>query len=103
MFRWKPDTIDMRLKVRWKKTIICTPCAKTKNVCQTCLFDLELALPVQIRDTLMEKGKDAFLPEKLQHLLPAAPTGAGGDVAALGVKGNLKMLQNDMKSGRWDL
>ena len=35
---------------RYKSTIICQTCCKVKNVCQTCLFDLEFGLPVQVRD-----------------------------------------------------
>ncbi|KAG0196508.1 RNA binding motif protein 22, partial [Mortierella sp. NVP41] len=30
---------------------ICQACSKVKNVCQTCLFDLEFGLPVQVRET----------------------------------------------------
>ena len=36
--------------MRFKKTEICQICAKLKNVCQTCLLDLEYGLPIQVRD-----------------------------------------------------
>ena len=36
--------------MRFKKTEICQTCAKLKNVCQTCLLDLEYGLPIQVRD-----------------------------------------------------
>ena len=49
VFRWKPGS-----KSRFKKTEICQTCAKVKNVCQTCLFDLEFGLPVEIRDKFLE-------------------------------------------------
>lgn len=45
VFRWSPDS-----KSRFKKTEICQTCAKVKNVCQTCIFDLEYGLPVEVRD-----------------------------------------------------
>ncbi|XP_062523411.1 pre-mRNA-splicing factor RBM22-like [Corticium candelabrum] len=48
VFRWCPGP-----KARYKKTEICQTCAKIKNVCQTCLLDLEYGLPVQVRDTAM--------------------------------------------------
>ncbi|SBT81151.1 pre-mRNA-splicing factor RBM22, putative [Plasmodium malariae] len=48
-FRWKPGE-----KARYKQTVICNMCAKVKNVCQTCLFDLEYNLPVQVRDKFLE-------------------------------------------------
>jgi hypothetical protein len=35
VFRWNPGS-----GARFKKTEICTTCAKIKNVCQTCLLDL---------------------------------------------------------------
>jgi pre-mRNA-splicing factor RBM22/SLT11 len=36
VFRWQPGT-----KGHFKKTEICQTCCKLKNVCQTCLLDLE--------------------------------------------------------------
>jgi len=45
VFRWQPGG-----HARYKKTEICQTCAKVKNVCQTCLLDLEFGLPVQVRD-----------------------------------------------------
>lgn len=50
IFRWKAGT-----KGRYKATVICQQCAKMKNVCQTCLFDLEFGLPVQVRDKYLEE------------------------------------------------
>ena len=45
IFRWKAGT-----QGRYKATVVCQSCAKVKNVCQTCLFDLEYGLPVQVGD-----------------------------------------------------
>ena len=50
VFTWKPDTNS-----RFKKTEICPACAKLKNVCQTCLFDLQFGLPVELRDKYLKK------------------------------------------------
>jgi hypothetical protein len=36
-----------------KSTVVCQTCAKIKNICQTCLLDLEFGLPVQARDTAL--------------------------------------------------
>ena len=46
VFRWCPGA-----KMRFKKTEVCQTCAKLKNVCQTCLLDLQYGLPVQVRIT----------------------------------------------------
>lgn len=46
-FRWQPGR-----HARYKSTIICRMCAKIKNVCQVCLFDLKYGLPVEVRDKL---------------------------------------------------
>nr|NP_001071914.1 zinc finger protein [Ciona intestinalis]BAE93304.1 zinc finger protein [Ciona intestinalis] len=45
VFRWCPGA-----RMRFKKTEVCQTCSKLKNICQTCLLDLEYGLPVQTRD-----------------------------------------------------
>ena len=50
VFTWKPDANS-----RYKKTEICPTCSKLKNVCQTCLFDLQFGLPVELRDKFLKK------------------------------------------------
>ena len=40
-----------------KKVEICHTCARSKNVCQVCIFDLQYGLPVQVRDKILaEEG-----------------------------------------------
>ena len=39
--------------MRYKKTEICTICARAKNICQTCLLELQYGLPVQVRDEVL--------------------------------------------------
>lgn len=52
-YRWCPGA-----KMRYKKTEVCQTCARAKNVCQTCLLDLEYGLPVQVRDQVMAVKQD---------------------------------------------
>lgn len=51
-FRWRPAGHGTRPK----KTEVCQTCARAKNVCQTCLLDLQFGLPVQVRDMSMAAG-----------------------------------------------
>ena len=51
VYRWRPGP-----KARFKKTEICQTCAKLKNVCQTCILDLEYGLPVQVRDKALNNN-----------------------------------------------
>lgn len=53
VFRWCPGT-----GMRYKKTEVCQTCSKLKNVCQTCLLDLEYGLPVQVRDAALKIKDD---------------------------------------------
>lgn len=52
VFRWCPGP-----KARFKKTELCQSCAKLKNVCQTCIFDLEYGLPVEVRDKALRMSQ----------------------------------------------
>jgi len=54
VFRWNPGS-----GMRFKSTVVCQTCAKTKNVCQTCLLDLEYSLPTQVRDTALAIKSEA--------------------------------------------
>uniref|UniRef100_A0A8C9Q1W9 Pre-mRNA-splicing factor RBM22 n=1 Tax=Spermophilus dauricus TaxID=99837 RepID=A0A8C9Q1W9_SPEDA len=45
VFRWCPG-----VRMRFKKTEVCQTCSKLKNICHTCLLDLEYGLPIQVRD-----------------------------------------------------
>lgn len=49
VFRWCPGA-----RMRFKKTEVCQTCSKIKNVCQTCLLDLEYGLPIQVRDAALK-------------------------------------------------
>lgn len=37
--------------------MVCQTCAKLKNTCQTCLFDLDFGLSIELRDKLLEDEK----------------------------------------------
>ncbi|KAI8636391.1 hypothetical protein BD408DRAFT_426213 [Parasitella parasitica] len=54
VFRWMPGT-----NARYKKTEICQTCAKVKNVCQTCVLDLQYGLPVEVRDKALNLKSEA--------------------------------------------
>ena len=57
VFRWRPSGS------RYKSTEICQTCAKIKNVCQCCVFDLQYGLPVQVRDQFLAQGGHDAEPE----------------------------------------
>ncbi|KAI8968435.1 hypothetical protein BDF20DRAFT_896344 [Mycotypha africana] len=54
VFRWQPGS-----HARHKKTEICQTCAKVKNVCQTCILDLQYGLPVEVRDKALGLKSEA--------------------------------------------
>jgi pre-mRNA-splicing factor RBM22/SLT11 len=85
-FRWKPGP-----QARYKNTQICRTCAKLKNVCQTCILDLQYGLPVQVRDhALADEDKvrapvndinRTFMMERLERQL--AEQGDESEAAAI--------------------
>jgi len=62
VFRWRPGA-----DARYKKTEVCQTCAKTKNVCQTCLLDLQYGLPTQVIDTALAQNIDQIIPTSDVH------------------------------------
>eukprot|EP01099_Mayorella_cantabrigiensis_P003458 TRINITY_DN2658_c0_g2_i1.p1 TRINITY_DN2658_c0_g2~~TRINITY_DN2658_c0_g2_i1.p1 ORF type:complete len:421 (-),score=61.16 TRINITY_DN2658_c0_g2_i1:135-1316(-) len=56
VFRWRPGA-----RSRYKKTEICQTCSRLKNVCQTCLLDLQYGLPVQVRDTALKQSDSSLI------------------------------------------
>lgn len=55
VFAWQAGS-----KGRLKRVEICRSCAKAKNVCQVCIYDLQYGLPVKVRDrVLRESGSSA--------------------------------------------
>ncbi|KAI9164294.1 Pre-mRNA-splicing factor slt11 [Blastocladiella emersonii ATCC 22665] len=47
-YRWVPGAGQ-----RYRRTEICTVCAKLKNVCQSCILDLEYGMTTQVRDAVL--------------------------------------------------
>ncbi|KAJ2768714.1 Pre-mRNA-splicing factor slt11 [Coemansia nantahalensis] len=70
VFRWLPGR-----GMRYKKTEICPTCAKLKNVCQTCILDLEHGLPVQARDAAL--GIESSVPQQAGNRRDYAARTAG--------------------------
>ncbi|XP_055335218.1 pre-mRNA-splicing factor RBM22-like [Paramacrobiotus metropolitanus] len=93
VFRWCPGK-----GMRYKSTIVCQTCSKMKNVCQTCLLDLEYGLPVQVRDNVLGQKHD--IPKSLVNReyytqnMEVAMTEAGGSVSGLDLLG-MTQSQND--------
>eukprot|EP01067_Filipodium_phascolosomae_P008064 Filipodium_phascolosomae@DN677_c0_g1_i1.p1 len=78
VFRWRPGS-----KARFKQTVVCQTCAKLKNVCQTCLFDLEYGLPVQVRDKYLEDQQRITIPHSTanrDYFIANAEQMSNGDV-----------------------
>eukprot|EP01038_Epipyxis_sp_PR26KG_P009033 gene9033-12179_t len=58
VFKWRPGRGE-----GYKKTEVCQTCSKTKNLCQTCILDLQLALPSQLRDAVLSYTEGAITSE----------------------------------------
>jgi len=87
VFRWCPGA-----KMRFKKTEVCQTCAKLKNVCQTCMLDLEYGLPIQVRDAALkikdelpksDVNREYYLQNVDSALADAASIGPGGTLGKL--------------------
>jgi len=57
LFRWKAGKNG-----RFKQTIVCQHCSRMKNICQTCLLDLEFGVPVQVRDRFLAENDRVSVP-----------------------------------------
>jgi len=56
VFAWQAGTTG-----RLKRVEICQNCARTKNVCQVCIFDLQYGLPVKLRDKMLAEHGSTVL------------------------------------------
>ncbi|KAI1714603.1 RNA recognition motif domain-containing protein [Ditylenchus destructor] len=86
-FRWMPGK-----GARYKKTEVCQTCSKLKNVCQTCLLDLEYGLPVQVRDHALSikddmpkhgANRDFYIQNADRALAQTDGTVPGGEVGKI--------------------
>ncbi len=72
VFRWSPGT-----NMRYRNTILCQTCSKIRSCCQSCALDLNLALPVGVRDSVLKPshqvptsdGNKQFYVAKIDKLL----------------------------------
>jgi len=95
VFRWNPGN-----GMRFKATVICQTCAKIKNVCQTCLLDLEYGLPTQVRDTALALQNEAptsdvnreYYAQNMEGKLEANRSGLDSTRASSAAKDMLKQL-----------
>jgi len=95
VFRWNPGNGS-----RFKTTVICQTCAKIKNVCQTCLLDLEYGLPTQVRDTALALQNEAptsdvnreYYAQNMEGKLEANRSGLDSTRASSAAKDMLKQL-----------
>lgn len=53
VYSWRPGRGE-----GYKRTEVCQTCAKTRNVCQSCILDLEFGLPSQLRDAVLSREDD---------------------------------------------
>lgn len=97
IFRWCPGA-----RMRFKKTEVCQTCAKIKNVCQTCLLDLEYGLPTQVRDKalgLMEQmpesdvGKEYYTQNLEKQLANSDGCNPIGELARTNTKGHELLMK----------
>lgn len=54
VFKWSPGP-----GMKFRRTEICQTCARLKNICQSCMFDLRYGLPVQVRDSVLGLGQQS--------------------------------------------
>lgn len=53
VFKWRPGRC-----ADFTRTQICQTCSKTRNLCQTCIRDMQLGVPSQLRDAVLHNAED---------------------------------------------
>lgn len=95
-FRWKAGP-----QGRYKETLICYAVARERNICQTCLNDMQYGLPVGVRDSLLAKkdnqitapqsdvGKAVFYAQQAQRSADQAAGSYTNDMTNVAASGQL--------------
>lgn len=68
IFRWRPGA-----KARYKATQVCQTCAKMKNVCQVCIFDLTYGRRARVHALLTYRDRPPFCRVMLIKAPPSHP------------------------------
>lgn len=72
VFRWQLNDGSKRAN----KTLVCKTCAKVRNCCQSCMLDINVLIPFDIRDTALKMAG-------LEHLIPESLNSRNAEVKAI--------------------
>lgn len=103
VFKWRPGRGEGN-----RKTEVCNVCAKVRNLCQTCLLDLQFALPSQLRDSVLQAqmaadGGSGITSGTTSAMLGASANCEGSDVSReYALQRQLELVNQDGGDGSFN-